>query len=110
MGRARDYHEALLESRRLYIRHLAQALQAKETGRITLCPTAYRLCARRLRVATAGYPESDLAHTLGITHSAVSDALEDHFFEVTGCLPGAGSRRVKLAADRLISSLRLRRG
>jgi len=107
MGRAKD-NDASLQSRRLYIQHLAQALQAKESGRITLCPTAYRLCARRLRVATAGYPEPDLAHTLGVTHSAVSDALEDRFFEVTGCLPGPGSRRVKQVADKLIGSLRLR--
>ena len=50
MGRARD-HDAALQSRRLYIQHLAQALQAKESGRIVLCPVAYRLCARRLRLA-----------------------------------------------------------
>jgi len=107
MGRAKD-NDASLQSRRLYIQHLAQALQAKETGRITLCPTAYRLCARRLRVAAAGYPEAELAQTLGVTHSAVSDTLEDRFFEATGCLPGPGSKRVKQAADQLIGKLRLR--
>jgi hypothetical protein len=105
MGRARDT-DSTLASRRLYIEHLARAIEAKESGRITLCPTAYRLCAKRLRTATAGFPQAELARTLGSVHPAVLDALEDRYFETTGRLPGPGAEQVKQAADRVLASLR----
>jgi hypothetical protein len=98
--------QAPLKSRRMYIEHLAQAIQAKESGRIALCPTAYRLCAKRLRKATAGFPEAELFQTLGISHSAVADVLEDRFFETTGRLPGPGAKAVKAQADGLLSRMR----
>lgn len=105
MERDKD-RDATLHSRRLYIEHLAQAIQAKESGRITLCPTAYRLCAKRLKKATAGFPETGLSQTLGISHSAVADVLEDRYFETTGRLPGPGSRAVKATADQFLARLR----
>lgn len=98
--------DATLQSRLLYIGHLAQALQAKETGRITLCPTAYRLCAKRLREATAGVPETHLAQTLGASYSVISDALENRYFETRGYLPGPGGKAIKRTVDTALGRMR----
>lgn len=105
MGRDNDTDGALA-SRRLYIEHLARAIEAKESGRITLCPTAYRLCAKRLHTATAGFPEAELARTLGVAHSAVADVMENRYFESRGHLPGPGARAVRQRAEALLESLR----
>ena len=63
------------------------------------------MCAKRLRTATAGFPEGRLGRTL-FMYSAVFEAIEDRYFEAMGCLPGAGSEQVKQVADQLFASLR----
>lgn len=88
-----------LEGRRLYIEHLALRLQAMEAGREPMKPTLYRLFARRLLGAIAGYPETKLAQQLGRTHPAVRDAIEQRLFEEHGLLLGDGAARAaRLAA------------
>jgi hypothetical protein len=102
-----------LSGKHLFIAHLAEKLQAMETGRLRLEPLAYRVHVKMLSRALAGYPEAQLDDALGGSHSAVREALANRFFADTGHLKelsGMRSRRtVKGQADRLLNRLRGRR-
>ena len=58
----------ILRSKRLFIEDLAKRLEAMERSETRINPVAYRLYARRLREATAGYPEALLRAQLGAAH------------------------------------------
>ena len=94
-----------LESKHLYIVHLAGRLEAMELRRAPLNPIAYRVYAKRLRKATAGYPESKLVTNLSGSFPAVMEALSNRFFETHGLLPGADASSVAQAADQLFRRL-----
>lgn len=91
-----------LEARRLYIAHLAAQLDAMESGAALLRPVAYRLFARRLVAAMAGYPEAQLAAELGSRHGSVRHALEQRHFDVHGVMPGEDAAFVRLLASALL--------
>lgn len=94
-----------LVSRRLYIAHLATSLERMESGLQPMHPVAYRLFARRLKAATAGYPEARLADHLGADHPAVEELLAQRHFDVHGRLPGAGAAQACRAAQALLRRL-----
>lgn len=91
-----------LEARRLYIAHLAAQLDAMDSGAAPLRAVAYRLFARRLLAAMAGYPEAQLAAELGGLHGAVRHALEQRHFDVHGVMAGEGAAFVHLVATALL--------
>jgi hypothetical protein len=94
----------------LFIAHLAEKLQAMESGRVRLEPLSYRVHVKMLVRALAGYPEAQLEDALGGSHPAVREALANRFFADTGHLKelggGRSRRTVKGQADRLIARLR----
>ena len=92
----------------LFIAHLAEGLQAMELGKVRMNATAYRLYARRLREATAGYPEVNLAAKLSRSHPAVADALAVRFFNTHGTLPGVEGAAIREVADAVLHRLRTR--
>jgi hypothetical protein len=92
-----------LHTQGLYIAHLAQRVEALDR-----CggppPVAYRLFARRLELALAGYPEV-LAVRLGSQLPCVLHALAQRYFEVHGTFEGAAAARARQAAWRLFRKL-----
>ena len=94
-----------LTSKRLYIADLAERLEAMESGKIAMSAVAYRLFARRMKTAIAGYPAGLLAAQLGRSHPAVMQAIEERQFEAEGMLTGRGSGRALVAAQSLLRSL-----
>jgi hypothetical protein len=95
-----------LESKRLYIEHLAERLESMEVGRTPMKAIAYRLFSRRLREAMAGYPEAQLVARLSRPYAAVVDALATRFFDTHGLLPAAGGEAVRAAAERVLRRMR----
>lgn len=94
-----------LASRRLYIVHLATSLERMEAGLQPMHPVAYRLFARRLKAAAAGYPEARLAADLGHDHPAVAELLDLRHFDVHGSLPGAAAARACRDAQLLLQRM-----
>lgn len=98
-----------MEGKHFFIRHIADKVQAMESGQARLKPVIYRVHARMLREALAGCPENRLDETLGASHPAVREALSNRFFENTGYLrelPAAAAKAIKREADLAISRLR----
>jgi hypothetical protein len=95
-----------LESKRLYIEHLAERLESMELGRTPMKAIAYRLFARRLREAMAGYPEAQLVARLSRATAAVTDALATRHFDTHGMLPAADGETVRAVADQLLRRMR----
>jgi len=98
--------EPELETRRLYIEHLAERLEQMELGIAPMKAIAYRLFARRLREAMVGFPEGQLAARLSRQSSAVIDALAMRFFDTHGSLPADEGEAVRCEADRLLRRVR----
>jgi hypothetical protein len=97
-----------LESKRLYIEHLAERLESMELGKAPMSAIAYRLFSRRLREAMAGYPEAQLVARLSRCYPAVIDALAMRYFDAHGSLPSASGEAVRIAADLLLHRMRSR--
>jgi hypothetical protein len=95
-----------LETRRLYIEHLAERLEQMERGIAPMKAIAYRLFARRLREAMAGFPEAQLVARLSRNRTVVTDALAIRFFDVHGRLPAPDGEAAQGAADRLFVRMR----
>lgn len=93
-----------LTGKRLYIAHLAQKLEAMEASP-AVDAVAYRLFAKRMRSAMAGYPEALLATQLGRIYISVAEALEHRHFEVHGVLPDDRDGRVRRVAATLLRRL-----
>ena len=93
-----------LHCKRLYITDLAQRLAALERGHQPH-PVAYRLFARRLLSALAGYPAALLLAQLGSRFPSVVHALSQRHFEAHGAFSGRAGARHGGAA---VSQARLR--
>ena len=98
-----------LSGKRLYIADLARRLEAMEQGAVPMNPVAYRLFARRMQTAMAGYPARLLAAHLGKDWTSVLQALEQRHFDAVGSLPGETGRRAGAVAARLLGVLAARR-
>ena len=96
--------ESSLAGKRLFIEHLAQRLDAMERGAVAVQPLAYRLYARRLQEAMAGYPEARLAKALAPQHAPVAEALANRHFATHGNFPGGSA--ASRSAERLLNRLR----
>jgi len=77
-----------------------------EFGITPMKAIAYRLFARRLREAMAGFPEAHLMAKLSHHRLAVTDMLATRFFDTHGRLPAAEGEAVQIAADRLLGRVR----
>jgi hypothetical protein len=98
-----------LSGKRLYIADLARRLEAMESGAMPMSPVAYRLFARRMHAAMAGYPAALLALQLGAAWPSVLQALEQRHFDDAGTMPGAAGRRALAVAGPLLRDLAARR-
>ena len=92
-----------LASKHLYIEHIARQLDAMDEGRIGLQPVAYRLYAKRLRAALAGYPPAQLARGLAREHASVMHALDERHYDLHGTFPGRGAATAREATRRIIA-------
>jgi hypothetical protein len=100
-----------LSSKRLYIADLAARLEGMEDGRIPMNALAYRLYARRMKAAMAGYPPGLLAAQLGRGYPSVLHAIEQRQFELDGFMSGHRGRKAFVLARALLRHLdRHRRG
>ena len=95
--------DARLANKRLYIEHLANRLAAMESAAMPMQPLAYRLCARRLQQAMAGYPEGRLGKSLAAALPVVADALANRHFATHGSF--AGGAAACRSAERLLRKL-----
>ncbi len=91
-----------LYAKRLYIADLAARLDALEAAGQRINAAAYRLFARRLNKALAGYPEGRLSRQLGAGHASVVEALAQRRFEVHGCFDGAAAAVAQGHCDALL--------
>ena len=98
-----------LSGKRLYIADLARRLESMERGATRMNPVAYRLFARRMLTAMAGYPANLLAAQLGAAWPSVLQALEHRHFEAVGAWPGEAGRQAVAIADKLLQGLAERR-
>jgi hypothetical protein len=98
-----------LSGKRLYIADLAGRLEAMETGATPVNALAYRLYARRMATAMAGYPPGLLAAQLGRSHPAVLDAIQSRQFEADGALGGPRGKSARVAMTALLRHLKFRR-
>ncbi len=101
---------APIRNKRLFIADLAGRLEAMERHEDPMNPVAYRLYARRLREATAGYPDALLRAQLGAAHRAVLQVLEGRYFDEHGAFPGPQGPAARRAAHALLRRLRARPG
>lgn len=91
-----------LRAKRLYIADLAERIEAMEAAGSQIPAAAYRLFARRLLAAMAGYPETRLQRELGGLHPAVAEALAHRRFEAHGCFDGAAGEAAQAVCDALL--------
>lgn len=92
----------ILRTKRLFIEDLAKRLEAMERRRSPINAVAYRLFARRLRQAAAGYPEALLRAQLGAAHYSVLQELERRHFDEHGRFPGSAGAAVRHLAERVL--------
>ena len=95
-----------LSGKRMYIAHLAARLESMESGRTAMDAVAYRLFAKRMKVAMNDYPAALLAAQLGRACPSVVHALEQRRFESSGVLPGVQGRQAGGVAATLLRRLR----
>jgi len=98
-----------LSDKRLYIADIARRLVEMENGSAALQPLLYRLLAKRLRQAAAGFAQSELQGRFGPCNAAVAEVLAERFFNDHGHLPGgSGAATARARSDVLFSALGLR--
>lgn len=99
-----------LQSKRLFIEHIAARLDEMESGRTRLKPLAYRAQAKMLREALRAFPRNRLDALIAAPQAALSQAIYNRCFEAGGLLceapSGAAARAIRLEADRLLTRLR----
>lgn len=109
-----EFASGRLQSKQLFIEHIAERLEAMETGRTRLKAIAYRAHVKMLREALGAYPRNRLEQLLTSPHAALKEALFNRLFESTGHLPEAPSAAARHAirreANRLFARLRQSRG
>ena len=94
------------EIKHLFIQHLAERLEQMECAAMPMQPIAYRLYARRLREALAGYPVARQRCPLAQRYTAVSEALAARHFESHGWLPGGNAVHARAIADLALIRMR----
>ena len=97
-----------MDSKQLFIEHLAGELQAMEVGRVPMNPLRYRVHAKMLRKALADMPDSlDLTRPGG-AHPQVLHELANRFFEDTGHLPrpDAAAHKARAVLERTLALCR----
>lgn len=104
--RARTPVDRALESKHLFIVHLAERLESMEIGTTPLKAVAYRVYAKRLQEALAGFPEGPLSQKLSGLFPSIGETLDVRHFNTHGRLPGAEGEAARLLADRILSRLR----
>lgn len=92
-----------LSSHGLYLTDLAARLDRMESGRLPMNPKAYRLYARRLKSALAGYPAPAVREQLCRRHPGIAHALEVRHFDEHGLLLGPGAPAAAAIALSLFS-------
>ncbi len=94
-----------LTAHALYLADLAERLASMESGRRPMNPLAYRLHARRLKSALAGYPEAQVNRELGRHHAVIAHVLEMRHFDEHGVLRGPGAEAAAAVALSFLSQL-----
>ena len=97
-----------LDDRRFYIADLAQRLADMESGRTSMNALVYRVFAKRLRQAAAGFPDASLAGKFGLLNPLVRTMLENRHFDTHGVLRGSRAPRARAIAHDLFASLGVR--
>jgi hypothetical protein len=97
-----------MDSKQLFIQHLAGELQAMEVGRVPMDALRYRVHAKMLRRALAGVATPALMARQGGAHPQVVHALANRFFEDTGHLPqpDASAHKVRSLVERTLAHCR----
>lgn len=105
-----DFASNSLQSKQLFVEHIAARLDAMESGHTIFKAIAYRAHARMLREALKAFPRGRLDALLGAPHSALSQAVYNRCFERDGYLREAPTtscaRAIRLKCDRLLARLR----
>jgi hypothetical protein len=97
-----------MDSKQLFIEHLAGELQAMEVGRVPMNALRYRVHAKMLRKALLGCPTPALLERQGGAHPQVVHALANRFFEDTGHLPqpNASAHKARSLLERTLAQCR----
>ncbi|MET0382382.1 MAG: hypothetical protein ABW032_03065 [Burkholderiaceae bacterium] len=97
-----------MDSKQLFIEHLASELQAMEVGRVPMNPLRYRVHAKALSKALAGYSTPAMLTRQGGAHPQVVHALANRFFEETGHLlqPNAVAHKARSLLERTLAQCR----
>jgi hypothetical protein len=99
---------AAMDSKQLFIEHLAGELQAMEVGRVPMNALRYRVHAKMLRKALIGASTPSLLERQGGAHPQVVHALSNRFFEDTGHLlqPNATAHKARSLLERTLATCR----
>ncbi len=97
-----------IADRRLYITDLLHRLIDMELGAVNMSPLAYRVLARRLQQAAAGFPEGALAGNFGPFNPMLALALENRHFDEHGQLRGPRGPSCRKQARALFRRLGVR--
>ena len=97
-----------MDSKQLFIEHLAGELQAMEVGRVPMNALRYRVHAKMLRKALVGASTPALLERQGGAHPQVVHALSNRFFEDTGHLlqPNATAHKARSLLERTLAQCR----
>ena len=97
-----------MDSKQLFIEHLAGELQAMEVGRVPMNALRYRVHAKMLRKALLGAATPSLLERQGGAHPQVVHALSNRFFEETGHLlqPNATAHKARSVLERTLATCR----
>jgi hypothetical protein len=98
---------ARLANRRLYIADMAGRLAAMESRVAPLEALTYRVLAKRLREAAAGFPDV-LLSGFGACDPIVGETLENRFFDAHGVLCGDDAALARRRAAELFVALGVR--
>lgn len=97
-----------MDSKQLFIDHLAAELQAMETGRVPMNALRYRVHAKMLGKALADASAPMRTMPTGGVHPQVVHMLSNRFFEDTGHLlqPGAAAHKARSVLERTLAQCR----
>ena len=98
-----------LASKRLYIADLARRQSEMESGRVPMDPRSYRVVAKRLREAVAGFPEPALyagfAEMRSSLQPVLEEVLETRYFDHHGRLHGPLASVCRADANAVLAAM-----